>query len=181
MRTHVFLDIDGVLVMEPTPPLPPGRRSADVRVADGRFVPVSWDDGVIADLGARLSHPDTTVTTVSTWEHDAPALFRTLGLPEVLWLTLPEVPIDYSNSPQIMERKRAAVSAHLTSAAADDTIPDRILWIDDHHSKDPETRAALAAEVSAEAGPDTSTLILAPWARECLTAAHLDEIRAFLG
>ncbi|GAA2013343.1 HAD domain-containing protein [Brevibacterium samyangense] len=174
-RTHVYLDIDGVLVMEPTPPMPRGYTGRDVRVRDGRFVPVASAPAIIDRVRALLTTPGVTCTTVSTWEGDAPILFAALDLPEQPWLTLPEVPITFTNSPQIMERKHAAVLAHLESEAATGSPVDRVLWIDDHHPKDAEARAAVAASL-----PVASAHLLAPWARECLTEQLLDEAVAFV-
>lgn len=166
---RVYLDIDGVLVTEPSPPFPRDFTARDVRVADGRFVPVAYSASIIAGLTEILTAPGVSVTTVSSWEHDAPYLFRALGLPECPWLEV------VGHGPTIFHGKERAVLADLAAQAQSGQPPGRVLWIDDHQPPAEADRAALAASL-----PAAEALLIRTSARECLTAAHLGEIAEFV-
>ncbi|GAA4283181.1 hypothetical protein GCM10022261_07120 [Brevibacterium daeguense] len=165
MSAHFYLDIDGVLVTEPTPPIPNDFTARDIRVGDGRFVPVAYSEAVISTLAEVLAAGAPRLTTVSSWEGDAPYLFRAIGLPEVPWLDLSGQP-----GASIFERKHSAVLEH-----ASDSPPRRIVWIDDHLPKSEEERRELA-----ESLPTEDSLLLSPIARECLTPGHLGLVADFL-
>ncbi|MCX0277940.1 HAD domain-containing protein [Nocardia zapadnayensis] len=167
---HVYLDIDGVLVTEPSPPFPRDFTARDVRVADGRFVPVAYSASIIAGLAEILGAPGVSVTTVSSWEHDAPYLFRALGLPECPWLEV------MGHGPTIFHGKERALLTDLAAQAQrSGQPPGRVLWIDDHLPPAEADRAALAASL-----PAADALLIRTSARECLTAAHLGEIAEFV-
>lgn len=167
---HIFLDIDGVLVTEPSPPFPRDFTARDVRVADGRFVPVAYSEAIIAGLADILRSPGVAVTTASSWEHDAPFLFRALGLPESPWLPVMD------RGPTIFHGKEQAVRDHLAEhARGSDGETGRVLWIDDHLPASEADRAELAASL-----PVDDALLIRTSARECLTAAHLGEIADFV-
>lgn len=169
-EARVYLDIDGVLVTEPSPPFPRDFTARDVRVADGRFVPVAYSASIIAGLTEILTAPGVTVTTVSSWEHDAPYLFRALGLPESPWLEV------MGHGPTIFHGKERALLADLAAhTERTGRQPDRVLWVDDHLPAAEADRAALAAALPAD-----DALLIRTSARECLTAAHLGEIGEFL-
>lgn len=165
MSTHLYLDIDGVLVTEPTPPFPQDFRPHDVRVADGRFVPVAYSEAILSTLAQLLDHESLSITTASSWEADAPYLFREIGLPESPWLDLTGLPGE-----TMFDRKHRAVLAH-----AREHGPQRILWIDDHLPKSMEERAELARSL-----PVDEALLISPIAKDCLTPAHLALIADFL-
>lgn len=165
MTTRLYLDIDGVLVMEPTPPYPAGFRALDVRVADGRFVPVAYSESVVSAFAALLAEWSVEITVASSWQADAPYLFREIGLPEVDWLDL-----SGPDSVSMLDRKHAAVVAH-----AKRHQPQRILWIDDHLPKLSAPRDQFAASLDC-----ADTLLVSPHHTECLTGEHLGSIADFL-
>lgn len=165
MTTHLYLDIDGVLVMEPTPPYPANFRTLDVRVADGRFVPVAYSESIVTALAEVLAEGSVSITVASSWQSDAPYLFRAIGLPEVEWLDL-SGPAEVS----MFDRKHTAVRAH-----AQQHRPQRILWIDDHLPKSQVEGGPLASSLEC-----ADTFLLSPSASECLTSEHLERIGDFV-
>ena len=165
MTTHLYLDIDGVLVMEPTPPYPADFRAIDVRVADGRFVPVAYSESIVSALAEVLAEGAVRITVASSWQADAPYLFREIGLPEVGWLDL-SGPAEAS----MFDRKHTAVQAHVQLHR-----PRRILWIDDHLPKSQIECDPLASSLEC-----SDTFLLSPSANECLTSEHLDRIGDFI-
>ena len=165
MTTQLYLDIDGVLVMEPTPPYPADFRALDVRVADGRFVPVAYSESIVAALASAVAEHSVNITVASSWQADAPYLFREIGLPEVEWLDL-SGPAEVS----MFERKHTAVRAHALQHR-----PQRILWIDDHLPKSQTECDPLATSLEC-----ADTFLLSPSLRECLTAEHLERIVDFV-
>ena len=165
MTTQLYLDIDGVLVMEPTPPYPADFRVLDVRVADGRFVPVAYSESIVAALAEAVAEHSVNITVASSWQSDAPYLFREIGLPEAEWLDL-SGPAEVS----MFERKHTAVRAHALQHR-----PQRILWIDDHLPKSQTECDPLATSLEC-----AETFLLSPSLRECLTAEHLESIVDFV-
>lgn len=165
VSTHLYLDIDGVLVTEPTPPFPRDFRSHDIRVADGRFVPVAYSESIIAGFAEALAASSAVLTTASSWEADAPYLFRAIGMPEAPWLDLSGTPGE-----TMFDRKHNAVLAHAGAHA-----PERILWIDDHLPRTQEEQTALAQTL-----PGADVLLIRPNAAECLTPGELAQAAEFL-
>lgn len=165
MTTQLYLDIDGVLVMEPTPPYPADFRALDVRVADGRFVPVAYSESIVSALAKMVAEHSISITVASSWQADAAYLFREIGLPEVEWLDL-SGPAEVS----MFERKHAAVRAHALQHR-----PQRILWIDDHLPKSQAECDPLATSLEC-----ADTFLLSPFLRECLTAEHLERMLEFV-
>lgn len=165
MTTHLYLDIDGVLVMEPTPPYPADFRAIDVRVGDGRFVPVAYSESIVTALAEVLAEGSVNITVASSWQSDAPYLFREIGLPEVEWLDL-----SGPDHVSMFDRKHTAVRTHVQLHR-----PRRILWIDDHLPKSQIECDPLATSLEC-----ADTFLLSPSANECLTTEHLEHIGDFL-
>ena len=165
MTTHLYLDIDGVIVMEPTPPYPADFRALDVRVADGRFVPVAYSESIVTALAEVLAEGSVQITVASSWQADAPYLFREIGLPEVDWLDL-----SGPTHASMFDRKHTAVREHVQLHR-----PKRVMWIDDHLPKSEMECGPLAASLECD-----DTFLLSPSANACLTSEHLARIGDFV-
>ena len=80
------------------------------------------------------------------------------------------------HGPTIFHGKERALLTDLAAQAQRSGQPlGRVLWIDDHLPPAEADRAALAASL-----PAADALLIRTSARECLTAAHLDEIAEFV-
>lgn len=165
--TTVYLDIDGVIGAEAYEHDPRAETGwlGEWHVRKVGPYSLRYSAELIRAINELAAQPGVTVVFASSWEDHAPEFLPpVVGLGERHWPFLTGIECESASWWWKLDAVRE-------DALARDG--DRVLWVDDELAKIPE-----ALTLAATLAPHT--LAIAPNDQHGLTAAHIEQIRAFL-